>query len=139
MHNNYRHGDYEAHDTLCYKRFSSVTSFSCFLEPLNCTWINLDHHLECNLHLHFTVSQHYWSPYCAQMRCRGIDYGLANNEVPAHTSKLPPVLRKVIQLIDDSVFLLCFLFKTLLLAHFLEVCFHTSTAFWGLYNLLIGV
>ncbi|XP_021866901.1 E4 SUMO-protein ligase PIAL2 isoform X2 [Spinacia oleracea] len=32
---------------------------------------------------------------------RGIDYGLANNEVPAHTSKLPPVLRKVCSRKDE--------------------------------------
>ncbi|XP_021757564.1 E4 SUMO-protein ligase PIAL2-like isoform X2 [Chenopodium quinoa] len=35
---------------------------------------------------------------------RGIDYGLANNEVPAHASKLPPVLKKVCSR-KDEIFL----------------------------------
>ncbi|KMT12019.1 hypothetical protein BVRB_5g099780 isoform B [Beta vulgaris subsp. vulgaris] len=32
---------------------------------------------------------------------RGIDYGLANNEVPSHASKLPPVLKMVCNRRDD--------------------------------------
>ncbi|XP_021754254.1 E4 SUMO-protein ligase PIAL2-like isoform X2 [Chenopodium quinoa] len=35
---------------------------------------------------------------------RGIDYGLANSEVPAHASKLPPVLKKVCSR-KDEIFL----------------------------------